>query len=138
MVNDTSIIKKNGIRFYIDDSNSLQGLIMPNSEQWQFVKLKDTSGNKRKIRLSAGKHLIIFTSMLPELPPIEFIRLTKSESDADLNNEEWNNYFENAKKNNFKINKYTVNKINENPMYEYDHQLNTYFTYTYFQIFILM
>jgi hypothetical protein len=135
MVNDTSIIKKNGIRFYIDDSNSLQGLIMPNSEQWQFVKLKDTSGNKRKIRLSAGKHLIIFTSMLPELPPIEFIRLTKSESDADLNNEEWNNYFENAKKNNFKINKYTVNKINENPMYEYDHQLNTYFTYTYFSDF---
>lgn len=133
---NTSIIEKCGILFYIDNNSSPEGLIIPKGEQWQCAKLINNSGNLKKIKLSLGKHLLIFSSTLPEVPPIEFIRLTKSESDIELSNQEWNNFFEGAKKNNFKIEKkYIVNKVNENPMYDYDHQRNTYFTYTYFADF---
>ena len=137
---DTGIIEKNsGLKFFVDDENNPAGNIKPAKEGWQnTILLKNDNSKAEKLKLTAGKHLITFCSVVPEFPPVEFIKIAKNENDAIIAENNWTNFFEAAKNNkkapakdslrNGKLMKVNV----ENPYYAYDQQLNTYFTYTYF------
>ncbi|MBN1396608.1 MAG: hypothetical protein JXA06_01120 [Bacteroidetes bacterium] len=143
-VMNTSIIKKNnGLKLYIDEQKTHAGNLNPQKEGWQSSKLL-TNGNSKtaKLSLGAGKHFLTFYSSIPEVPPVDFIKLTKEESNVEFSDERWMNYFEAAKKKllvpedfdliNDSLKNQNLMRVLPNPRGTYDHQVDITFTYTSF------
>jgi len=98
---NTEITRKNkGLKLFIDNQKNKAGNLNPQEEGWQSSKLKDDANSKaEKLKLTMGKHLLTFCSVLPEVPSIEFIRLSTKEADTELLSTEWTNFIEEAKRN---------------------------------------
>ena len=141
---NTGIIQKNnGLKFFVDDQKTQFGNLNPQKEGWQCAKLLDNNNAKtEKLSLTAGIHYLTFCSTVPEVPPVEFIRLSRTESGAEISDVEWSNYIEAAKKNILSLEyvKLAEDSLNNgkllrtlpNPNGDYLHQIDINFTYTYY------
>ncbi|MDR1562215.1 MAG: T9SS type A sorting domain-containing protein [Dysgonamonadaceae bacterium] len=71
------------------------GNIVPQKGNWQAIGLN----NKRIIKLNRGNNTISVVAQMPELPSVEFVRLSKTMSRASISSEEerYNDYIERAK-----------------------------------------
>ena len=71
------------------------GDIVPKKGNWQAIGLS----NKRIVKLNRGSNTISIVAQMPEVPAVEFVRLSKTMSRASISSEEedYNNYIERAK-----------------------------------------
>jgi hypothetical protein len=138
--------KNNGLKFYLDDQKSLGGYIQPQEEGWQITELCDNKTSKiKKLNLSSGRHSLKFCSTIPEVPQIEFIRLSQNERNVKISESCWNEFIEKAKNNILpsdyvelkeeSLRNLKLLKILPNPEGNYLHDIDAYFTYSYASIF---
>lgn len=114
---------------------------------WQCASLVDNLGKgvSQKISLEAGSNEITFSTKVPSVPSIEFIRLAKDEKGALISGTRYNRYIDSLSNNKLPANyaqlrsdSLSVNKLGkimDDPLLDYLYSLGTSFNYTYYNTF---
>lgn len=117
--------------------------IRPTKSNWQTVELKNKEAKLETVKLKKGINNISFVALAPEIPEVEFIRLTKSKDKVIISDEKYKNFINSIKEeikeraNNPVIittDRDTSNKIS-NPGGNYYYHLNVTFKYTTYKSF---
>lgn len=69
------------------------GNIIPQKGNWQTIGLS----NNKKIKLNSGNNTVSIVAQMPEVPAVEFVRLSKHLSGALISSMEYDNYLNDAK-----------------------------------------
>lgn len=115
--------------------------IKPEKDGWQSIKIKNNLKDPEKIRLVKGLNTVTFGTMLPDIPEVEFVRLSKDINKAEISSEQYDAYIskikahEEATKDNFikrdstesRLKSYTL----DSPEANYYHVMDLNYNYTY-------
>ncbi|MCK4662362.1 MAG: T9SS type A sorting domain-containing protein [Bacteroidales bacterium] len=71
--------------------------IRPTKSNWQTVELKNEELKLETIKLKKGTNNISFVALAPEIPEVEFIRLTKSKDKVIISDEKYKNFINSIK-----------------------------------------
>lgn len=92
------------------NGSNIEGRIVPTRGDWQSIGL-----TKGKVILHAGINTVSIVGIAPEIPEIEFIRL--STSNAEISSEEYDNYINQLKEENIQdSNKTGISMSSSNPL----------------------
>ncbi|MBN1186250.1 MAG: hypothetical protein JXB49_28490, partial [Bacteroidales bacterium] len=70
--------------YYVNDIKQEEKLV-PEKNNWHNAALRDVNGKEKKsFKLKKGMNRIAFSCPSPEVPGIEFIRLSKKPSDSEI------------------------------------------------------
>ena len=137
--------KNNGLKFFVDEQKNPSGTIKPQKEGWQSsILLNNDISKTEKLTLTAGKHLLTFCSTVPDVPMVEFIRISKTEQEANISSKEYDDYIEKLKAETApKVDKSSIvdstalslRKELENPLGNYEHRIDQKFGYCYYNYF---
>jgi hypothetical protein len=125
---------------YIDDSKSPVGKLNMKKANWQTAGLE--SG--KSIYLTSGDHTISFKCPIPNVPMVEFIRISKTEQDAHISSKEYDDYVEVLKAEIApQVEKSSMSdstvvslfKRLDNPLGNYEHRIDQKFAYSYYHYF---
>jgi len=125
---------------YIDHNKSPVGKLNMKEASWQTAGLM--SG--KSIYLASGDHTISFKCPIPNIPMVEFIRLSKTENDAYISSTEYDNYIETLSAEiAMPVDKNSVTdsigialkKELANPLGNYEHRIDQKFAYSYYRSF---
>jgi hypothetical protein len=146
VMNTETIRKNNGLKLFIDDKESSMGNLLPLKEGWQSSKLSDNNNIKtQRLELTSGEHLITFCTTVPEVPPVDFIRLSTNEADAEISETNYSAFAKTVKNSvlpaNYSelkqdsTNSLSLYRVLPNPEGDYSHNIEQSFTYTYYTRF---
>ena len=125
---------------YVDDSKSPVGKLNMKKANWQTAGLE--SG--KSIYLTSGDHTISFKCPIPNVPMVEFIRISKTEQDAHISSTEYDDYVEVLKAEIApQVEKSSMSdssvvslfKELDNPLGNYEHRIDHKFAYSYYHYF---
>jgi hypothetical protein len=134
--NDQSGIKSYNIIINGEESSNK---LKPKKDGWQTVGFKNKTGKLEKITLKAGVNTISFKGDLPEIPDVEFIRLSKDKKNANISEDAYNGYISAIKEENKKREIHPVivpDSVNlksytlPNPEGNYLHHMDVSYRYT--------
>jgi len=118
-----------------------------NKTGWQNASLSNNQNPsvKQKIFLSKGNHTITFSTSVPYVPSIEFIRISRRIENSIIQDSYYNSYIDSlnsislpanyATIKNDSANAIKITRVLPNPEGDYLHEIDITFTYTYYQFF---
>ena len=79
------------------NGTKVNGKFKPEKSNWQNIELKDTELRAKEVKLHNGINTIAFIAKAPEIPEVEFIRLSTEKVKADISDKNYKEYIEQIK-----------------------------------------
>ena len=146
VLNTTTIQKNGGLTLYLNNEDTPAGVISPSESGWQSSKLSgDAASHSLTLHLTPGVNEITFCTTIPEVPPVDFIRLATNEAEAEIPEDEYLNFQQIVEESTLppdyvKTGEDTLDvsvlyRTLSNPLGDYVHSVEQSFAYTYYTQF---
>ena len=121
------------------NDEELSEKITPEESHWQAITLKGKNGNQQKIALKGGVNTIAFVGKIPDVPEVDFIRLSKDAEKAKISDEAYAGFIKDIKEEIKEREKNPIietdsaslkSAILDNPEGNYTHRIDVPYRYT--------